>query len=84
MIRWILVLFILAAVLTMTRFIVIAIRQPAERTYLSARLGAPPDSAYVQDALDAWRTRLGRKLWINLVAIPLALFLILILIGEFA
>jgi hypothetical protein len=68
----------------LVRHLVLAVREPAMRRNYATMFSEGPRTPLVEAALSNWRRRLGRSLWINVVAIPLVLAGVLIYVGQFA
>ncbi|QZO00648.1 hypothetical protein [Chenggangzhangella methanolivorans] len=69
--------------LTAVRYAVLFLKTPGKRREIAAERGVDPFSPSVEPALASWRGHLGKKLWLNLVGLPLGLFLLLLFVGEY-
>ncbi|WP_029031359.1 hypothetical protein [Salinarimonas rosea] len=81
MTRWLTGFLVLAALLTLTREAVLTLGEIRRRR--RARLADELDGAALEHDIAQWRRSTGRRLWIQLVGVPLLLVGILILVGVF-
>ncbi|MGJ3262105.1 MAG: hypothetical protein ACFE0R_02625 [Salinarimonas sp.] len=81
MTRWLAVFLILAALLTLTREAVLMLGEMRRRR--RARLSDALDDEALEYDIAQWRRSTGRRLWLQLVGVPLLLLGILILVGVF-
>lgn len=79
--RWLVVFLVLAALLTLTREAVLTLGEVRRRR--RARLTDELDGAALEDDIAQWRRAMGRRLWLQLVGVPLLLLGILILVGVY-
>lgn len=81
MTRWLVVFLVLAALLTLTREVVLMLGEIRRRRM--AHASGELDGVALEHDIDLWRASLGRRLWLQLVGVPLLLVGILILVGVF-
>lgn len=79
-IRWLQLLVVAAGTLALVQAAIVALSEPFARRRFSAEPGAPD---LIERRLSEWRRRLRRRLWINVVAVPCLILLVLALVGEF-
>jgi hypothetical protein len=80
--RWLIVFLVLAALLTLTREAVLTLGEIRRRR--RARLTDELDADALEHDIAEWRRSTGRRLWLQLVGVPLLLLGILILVGVYA
>ena len=81
MTRWLVVFLVLAALLTLTREAVLTLGEIRRRR--RARLTDELDGEALEHDIAEWRRSMGRRLWLQLVGVPLLLLGILILVGVY-
>jgi hypothetical protein len=74
---------VLAAVLTVLRYLILFVLEPIQRNSLKKRLGEDT-SVTVETLVADWRKKTGRSLWVNFVGIPSVFFMAIILIAQYA
>jgi hypothetical protein len=74
---------VLAAVLTVLRYLILLLGEPFQRRSLQKRLGTGTDKI-VESLVDDWRKKTGRRLWFNFVGIPSIAFMAIILVAQYA
>lgn len=67
----------------LVRAAVLTMRERAVRRGYETMFASEGRASLVEAAVNNWRRRLSRSLWINLVAIPLLLIAVLVAAGEF-
>ena len=82
MTRWFVVFVVLAALLTLTREAVLTVGEIRKRR--RAALSDELDGEALEHDIEAWRRATGRRLWIQLVGVPLLLVGILLLVAIYA
>ena len=83
MIRWLQLLVVAAGTLALVQAAIVTLSEPGARRRFAAELGASPASDPVERRVSAWRRRLRQRLWVNIVAVPCLILLVLALVGEF-
>ncbi|GGK19939.1 hypothetical protein [Salinarimonas ramus] len=81
MTRWLVVFLVLAGFLTLVRELVLMLGEIRRRR--AARLSDQLDGRDLEHDIAQWRHATGRRLWIQLVGVPLLLIGILILVGVY-
>ena len=81
MTRWLVVFLVLAALLTLTREAVLMLGEIRRRR--RARASDELDGEALEHDIAEWRRSTGRRLWLQLVGVPLLLLGILILVGVY-
>ncbi|WP_349371019.1 hypothetical protein [Salinarimonas sp.] len=81
MTRWLIVFLVLAALLTLTREAVLTLGEIRRRR--RARLTDELDEDALEYDIAEWRRSTGRRLWLQLVGVPLLLLGVLILVGVY-
>jgi hypothetical protein len=74
---------VLAAVLTVLRYVILSLGEPFKRRSLQKRLG-PGTEKTLETLVDDWRKKTGRSLWFNFVGIPSVAFMAIVLIAQYA
>lgn len=74
---------VLAAVLTVLRYVILLIAEPIQRNSLKKKLGEGT-STTLEALVDDWRKKTGRSLWFNFVGIPSVVFMAIVLIAQYA
>lgn len=82
-IRWLQLLVVAAGTLALVQAAIVALSEPGARRRFAAELGAAPTSDPVERRMSAWRRRLRQRLWVNVVAVPCLILIVLILVGEY-
>ena len=80
MIRVLQLLVVAAGTLALVQAAIVALSEPQARRRFTAELGTPD---LVERRLSEWRRRLRRRLWVNVVAVPCLVLLVLALVGEY-
>ncbi len=76
-------LLVAAFAATLAQVFLVTLREPAARRGYALSLGQPEGSPAVEARVSAWRRAFSRKLWLNLVGIPLLIIGVLIVVGEY-
>lgn len=83
MLRLLLYFLCVATVLTVIRHAIILISEPMKRRSLRKQFGQDAPKT-IEVMVSDWRSRFGRGLWFHLVGLPTVLFMIIVLIAQYA
>lgn len=76
-------LLVAAFAATVAQVFLVTLREPSARRGYAVTLGLPEASPAVEARVRDWRRGFARKLWLNLVGIPLLIIGVLIVVGEY-